>query len=83
MELVSSALKRCFADLNRRNSNQCRGRNERDLTHLLDRALIFVATAFGLFGLYPSRLSKSSEFVSLAGKASLVSISDVILFLGS
>ena len=36
----------------------------------------FGISTFGLFGLYPSSLSKSSGFVSLAGKASLVSISD-------
>ena len=46
---------------------------------LLGRALIwpdhFGATTFGLFGLYPSSLSKSAGFVSLAGKVSLVSIS--------
>ena len=55
--------------------------------HLLGRALIwpgfFGATTFGLFGLYPSNLSKSAGFVSLAGKASLISISDAILFLRS
>ena len=52
--------------------------------HLLGHALIwpskFSATTLGLFGLYPSSLSKSAGFVSLAGKASLVSISDAILF---
>ena len=52
--------------------------------HLLGHALIwpgkFSATTFGLFGLYPLSLSKSAGFVSLAGKASLVSISDAILF---
>ena len=37
----------------------------------------------GLFGLYPSSLSKSVGFVSLSGKASLVSISAAILFLRS
>ena len=46
---------------------------------LLGRALIwpghFGATTFGLLGLYPSSLSKSAGFVSLAGKVSLVSIS--------
>ena len=36
-----------------------------------------------LFGLYPSSLSKSAGFISLAGKASLVSISAAILFLRS
>ena len=54
---------------------------------LLDRALIwpgfFGATTFGLFGLYPSGLSKSAGFVSLAGKALLISMSDAILFLRS
>ena len=52
---------------------------------LLGRALIwpgfFGATTFGLFGLYPSSLSKSARLVSLAGKALLISISDAILFL--
>lgn len=38
------------------------------------------ATTFSLFGLHPSSLSKSAGFVSLAGKASLVSIPDAILF---
>ena len=55
--------------------------------HLLDRALIwpgyFGAQFLGLFGLYPSILSKSVGFFSLSGKASLVSISDAILFLRS
>ena len=55
--------------------------------HLLGRALMwpgfFGATTFGLFGLYPSSLSKSAGFVSLSGKASLISISDAILFLRS
>ena len=37
----------------------------------------------GLFELYPSSLSKSVGFVSLSGKASLVSISAAILFLRS
>ena len=37
----------------------------------------------GLFGLYPLSLSKSVGFVSLSGKASLVSISAAILFLRS
>ena len=37
----------------------------------------------GLFGLYPSSLSKSVGFVSLSGTASLVSISAAILFLPS
>ena len=55
--------------------------------HLLGRALIwpgfFGATTFGLFRLYPSSLSKSAGFISLSGKASLISISDAILFLRS
>ena len=54
--------------------------------HLLD-ALIWPghlgASTFGLFGLYPSSLSKSAGFVFLAGKASLISISDTIVFLRS
>ena len=33
------------------------------------------------FGLYPSSLSESARFVSLAGKASLVSLSDAVPFL--
>ena len=37
----------------------------------------------GLFGLYSSSLSKSVGFLSLSGKASLVSISPAILFLRS
>ena len=53
--------------------------------HLFGRALIwpcrFGALTFGFFGLCPSSLSKSVRFVSLAGKASLVSISDPIPFL--
>ena len=36
-----------------------------------------------LFGLYPSSLSKSAGFISLAGKASLLSISAAILFVRS
>ena len=44
---------------------------------LLDRAVIwpgyFGAQFLGLFGLYPSSLSKSVGFVSLSGKASFVS----------
>ena len=56
--------------------------------HLLGRALIWPGhfgstTHFGLFGSYLSSLSKSARFVSLAGKASLVSLSDAILFLRS
>ena len=53
--------------------------------HFLGRALIwpgcFGEHILGLFGLYPSSLSKSVGFVSLSGKASLVSISAAILFL--
>ena len=52
---------------------------------LLGRALIwpdlFGTSTFGLFGLYHSSLSKSAGFVSLARKASLVSIPDAILIL--
>ena len=55
--------------------------------HFLGRALIwpgcFGVHILGLFGLYPSSLSKSVGFVSLSGKASLVSISAAILFLRS
>ena len=55
--------------------------------YLLGRALIWPghlgASTFGLFGLYPSSLSKSAGFVFLVGKASLVPISDAILFLRS
>ena len=55
--------------------------------HFLGRALIwpgyFGEHVLGLFGLYPSSLSKSVGFVSLSGKASLVSISVAILFLRS
>ena len=51
--------------------------------HLLGRAFIwpghFGAATFGLFGLHPSSLSTSAGFVSLTGKASLVSIPDAIL----
>ena len=55
--------------------------------HFPGRALIWHG-CFGehilvLFGLYPSSLSKSVGFVSLSGKASLVSISAAILFLRS
>ena len=42
----------------------------------------FGAMTFGFFGLYPSTC-QSTGFVSLAGKASLVSISDAVLFLRS
>ena len=55
--------------------------------HFLGRALIwpgcFGEHILGLFGLYPSSLSKSVGFVSLSGKASSVSISAAILFLRS
>ena len=55
--------------------------------HFLGRALIwpgcFGEHILGLFGLYPSSLSKSLGFVSLSGKAWLVSISGAILFLRS
>ena len=55
--------------------------------HFLGRALIwpgcFGEHVLGLFGLYPSSLSKSVGFVSLSGKASFVSISAAILFLRS
>ena len=53
--------------------------------HLFGHELIwpgrFGASTFGFFGLYPSSLSKSARLVSLAGKASLVSISDASPFL--
>ena len=53
--------------------------------HFLGRLLIwpgcFGEHILGLFGLYPSSLSKSVGFVSLSGKASLVYISAAILFL--
>ena len=53
--------------------------------HFLGRALIWPGYlgehVLGLFGLYPSSLSKSVGFVSLSGKALLVSISASILFL--
>ena len=55
--------------------------------HFLDRALIwpgcFGDHILGLFGSHPSSLSKSVGFVSLSGKASLLSISAAILFLRS
>ena len=55
--------------------------------HFLGRALIwpgcFGEHILGLFGLHPSSLSKSVGFISLSGKASLVSISAAILFLRS
>ena len=55
--------------------------------HFLGRALnwpdCFDEHVLGLFGLYPSSLSKSVGFVSLSVKASLVSISAAILFLRS
>ena len=53
----------------------------------LGRGLIlpgyFGKHVLGLFGLYPSSLSKSVGFVSLSGKASLVSIPAAFLFLRS
>ena len=53
--------------------------------HFLGRALIwpgcFGEHILGLSGLYPSSLSKSVGFISLSGKASLVSISAAILVL--
>ena len=55
--------------------------------HFLGRALnwpgCFDEHVLGLFGLYPSSLSKSVGFVSLSVKASLVSITAAILFLRS
>ena len=55
--------------------------------HFLGRALIwpgcFGERILDVFGLYSSSLSKSVGFVSLSGKASLVSISAAILFLRS
>ena len=55
--------------------------------HFPGRAFIwpgcFGEHVLGLFGLYSSSLSKSVGFVSLSGKASLVSISPAILFLRS
>ena len=55
--------------------------------HFLGRALMwpgcFGERILGVFGLYSSSLSKSVGFVSLSGKASLVSISAAILFLRS
>ena len=55
--------------------------------HFRDRALFwpgcFGEHILGLFGLYPSSLSKFVGFVSPSGKASLVSISAAILFLRS
>ena len=55
--------------------------------HFPGRALIwpgcFGEHILGLFGLYPSSLSKSVGFISLSGKASLVSISAAILVLRS
>ena len=55
--------------------------------HLCGNSLIwpgyFSAVFLGLFGLYPSSLSKSVGFISLSGKASVVSISDAFLFLRS
>ena len=55
--------------------------------HFLGHALIwpgcFGERILGVFGLYFSSLSKSVGFVSLSGKASLVSISAAILFIRS
>ena len=55
--------------------------------HFLGRALIwpgcFGERILDVFGLYSSSLSKSVGFVSLSGKALLVSISAAILFLRS
>ena len=55
--------------------------------HFLGRALIwpgcFGEHILGLFGLYPSSLSKSVGFVSLSGKTSWVSVSAAVLFLQS
>ena len=52
--------------------------------YFLGRALIlpgyFGEHVLGLFGLYPSSLSKSVGSVSLSGKASLVSISLLFYF---
>ena len=54
--------------------------------HLFGRALIWPDSALAqevsaIFGLYPSSLAKSTGFVSVAGKVSLVSLSEVVLFL--
>ena len=43
----------------------------------------FGASTFGLFGLYPSGLSKSAGVVYPAGKASLVSITDAMFYGGN
>ena len=43
----------------------------------------FGASTFGLFGLYPSSLSKSAGVVYPAGKASLVSIPDAMFYVGN
>ena len=55
--------------------------------HFLGRALIwhgyFGEHILDLCGLHPSSLSKSAGFVFVSGKASLVSISAVILLLRS
>ena len=53
------------------------------LGHALNWPGCFDEHVLGLFGLYPSSLSKSVGFVSLSVKASLVSISAAILFLRS
>ena len=49
----------------------------------VDLARLFGKHILGLFGLYPSSLSKSVGFISLTEKASLVSVSAAILFLRS
>ena len=43
----------------------------------------FGASTFGLFGLYPSSLSKSAGVVYPAGKASLVCITDAMFYVGN
>ena len=52
------------------------------LSERLEQASHFGAKTFGFFGLCPSSC-QSTGFVSLAGKASLISISDAVLFLRS
>ena len=49
----------------------------------VDQARLLRRLILGLFGLYPSSLSKSVGFIFLSGKAPLVSISAAILFLRS
>ena len=55
--------------------------------HLFGRALIWPghlrASTFSLFGLYASSLSKSVGLISLAGKASFISIADVSIYQNS